>query len=69
VTTIGGGLLEVKLHHQQVQIIICPSMMCGGTLLRTKPHGNTAMNEMTSATLLKIKGVSSSERYLHRDGL
>jgi hypothetical protein len=60
---------EVKLHHQQVQITVCPSMTRDGALLRTAPHRNTVVNGMTSATLLKIGGVSSLECRPHHDGL
>jgi hypothetical protein len=53
--TIRQGMPEVKLRHQQVQI--------------TVPSENTAVNEMTSATLLKIEGISGVELHPHRDGL
>jgi hypothetical protein len=68
-TTIGQDTPKVKLRHQQVHIAICPSMMHDDALLRTALYGNTTVNEMTSATLLKIEGVSSSKRYPYRDGL
>jgi hypothetical protein len=58
VTMIKHGVPEVKLCHQQVQIMACPSMMHGGASLRTVPRGNTAMNGMTSTILLKTRGIS-----------
>jgi N-acetylmuramic acid 6-phosphate (MurNAc-6-P) etherase len=67
--TIGQGVLEVKLHHQQVQITVCPSMMCGDASLRAVPPEKMVVNEMTSATLLKIGGVSGIELCPHHDGL
>jgi hypothetical protein len=60
---------EVKLCHQQVQIVVCPSMTRGGASLRTMPPENTVMNEMTSATLLKIRGISGVDLHPHHDGL
>jgi hypothetical protein len=68
-TTIRQGVLEVKLRHQQVQIVVCSSMTHNGALLRTAPHGNMTANGMTSAMLLKIRGVSGSERRPQRDVL
>jgi hypothetical protein len=53
----------------QVQIVICLSMTCDGASLRAMPPKNTSVNEMTSATLLKIGGVSGAELHPHRDGL
>jgi hypothetical protein len=52
---------EVKLCRQQVQIVICPSMMRDSASLRNVPPENTVVNEMTSATLLRIGGVSGAE--------
>jgi hypothetical protein len=69
VATIRHGVPEVKLRHQQVQIAVCSSMTRGGTSLRTVPLENMAVNEMTSATLLKIGGVSGAELRPHRDKL
>jgi hypothetical protein len=60
---------EVKMCHQQVQIVVCPSMMHDGASLRTVPPENTVVNEMASATLLKIGCVSGAELRPHRDGL
>jgi hypothetical protein len=60
---------EVKLCHQQVQIVVCPSMTRGGASLRAMPPENTVMNEMTSATLLKIGGISGVDLHPHHDGL
>jgi hypothetical protein len=67
--TIRQSMPEVKLHHQQVQIIACPSMMRGGASLRAVPPENTVVNEMTSTTLLKIRGISGAELRPHRDSL
>jgi hypothetical protein len=67
--TIEQGVPKVKLRHQQVQITICPSMTCDGASLRAVPLENTSVNEMTSATLLKIGGVSSTELRPHYNGL
>jgi hypothetical protein len=67
--TIQRMVPDVKLRHQQVQIAVCPSMTRGGTSLRATPPENTAVNEMTSATLLKIGGVSGAEHRPHHDGL
>jgi hypothetical protein len=66
-TTIGQGVPEVKLRHRQVQIIVCLSMMHDGVSLRTVSRGNMATNVMTSATLLKIGGVSGLEYHPHHD--
>jgi hypothetical protein len=68
-TTIGQGVPEVKLCHQQVQIAVYPSMTCGDASLRTTPHGNTVVNRMTSTTLLKIGGISGLDYRPHQDGL
>jgi hypothetical protein len=68
-TTIGHGVPEVKLHHQQVQITICPRMMHGGASLRTAPRGNVIVNGMTFAALSKIGGVSGLEFRPHHDSL
>jgi hypothetical protein len=46
-----------------------PSMMCGDASLRAVPPEKMVVNEMTSATLLKIGGVSGIELYPHHDGL
>jgi hypothetical protein len=60
---------KVKLRHQQVQIIVYPSMMRGGASHRALPPENMAVNEMTSATLLKIGGILGTELRPHRNGL
>jgi hypothetical protein len=69
VATIGQGMPGERLHHQQVQITICPSMTRGGSSLGAVPLENMAVNEMTSAALLRIGGVSGAELYPHCDGL
>jgi hypothetical protein len=66
---IGQDVLEVKLHHQQVQITVCLSMTRGSASLRVVPPENMTGNEMTSATLLKIRVVLGVELHPHRDGL
>jgi hypothetical protein len=66
---IGQGVPEVKRRRWQIQIAVCLSMMHDGASLRTAPRGNTAVNRMTSATLLKIGDVSGSEHHPYRDGL
>jgi hypothetical protein len=66
---IGQGVPEVKLHHQQVQIAVYPSMTRDSASLRAVPLKNTIVNEMTSATLLNIGGVSGAELHPHHDGL
>jgi hypothetical protein len=68
-TTIGQGVPEVKLHHRRVQIAICLSMTHGGVSLRTAPRGNTTVNGMTFATLLKIGGISGLEHHPHHSNL
>jgi hypothetical protein len=60
---------EVKLRRQQVQITVCPSMTRGGASLRVVPPENTTVNEMTSATLLKIGPILGAELRPHHDGL
>jgi hypothetical protein len=67
--TIGQGMPEVKLRHQQVQIIVCPSVTRSGVSLRAVLPENTVVNEMTSAMLLKTRGVSGAELHPHCDGL
>jgi hypothetical protein len=69
VTMIGQGVPDGKLHHRQVQVTVYPSMMHGGASVRTMPRRNTVMNGMTSATLLKIGGVSGLEHHPDHDGL
>jgi hypothetical protein len=44
-------------------------MTCGGASLRAMPPENMVVNEMTSATLLKIEGVSGAELHPYHDGL
>jgi hypothetical protein len=60
---------KVKLRHQQVQITVYPSMTRGGASLRAVPPENMVVNEMTSTTLLKIRGVSGTKLRPHRGGL
>jgi hypothetical protein len=43
--------------------------MRSGVSLRVVLPENTVVNEMTSAMLLKIGGVSGAELHPHRDGL
>jgi hypothetical protein len=68
-TMIRQDMPEVRLCHRHVQIAVCPSMMHDTTSPRTAPHGNMAINGMTSATSSKIGGVSGSEHHPHHDGL
>jgi hypothetical protein len=44
-------------------------MTCGGTSLRVVPTENTVVNEMTSAMLFKIGGVTGAELRPHHDDL
>jgi hypothetical protein len=67
--TIGQGVSEVKLRHQQVKIVVCLSITHGDASLRAVPSENTAVNEMTSTTLLKIGSVSGAELRPHCDDL
>jgi hypothetical protein len=67
--TIKQGVPVVKLCHQQVQIVVCLSMMCSGASLRVVPSENTVVNEMTSTTLLKIGGVAGAKLRPPRDSL
>jgi hypothetical protein len=67
VTTIEQGVPEVKLHHQQIQITVYPSMARDGASLKAVPPENMVVNEMTSTTLLKIGGISGAELHPHRD--
>jgi hypothetical protein len=60
---------EVKLCHQQVQIAVCLSMIDDNASLRAVPPKNTAVNEMTSTTLLKIGGASGTKLRPHCNGL
>jgi hypothetical protein len=69
VTTIGQDVLEVKLCHRQLQIAVYPSMMHDGASLRTAPRWNTAVNGMTSTTLLKIGGISGLQHHPHHNDL
>jgi hypothetical protein len=66
---IGQGVLEARLHHRLAKTAVCPSMMHDDASLRTTPLGSTAGIGMTSATSLKIGGVSGSEHHPHRDDL
>jgi hypothetical protein len=60
---------EVKLCHQHVQIDVCLSMTHDNASLRAVPPKNSAVNKMTSTTLLKIGGASGTELSPHCDGL
>jgi hypothetical protein len=66
-TMIGQGVPEVRSHHQQVQIVVCPSMMHDGTSLRTTSRD--ASHRTTFVTSLKIEGVLGSEHHPHHIGL
>jgi hypothetical protein len=44
-------------------------MTYDGVSLRIAPRGNTAVNRMTIATLLKVGGISSLEHHPHHDNL
>jgi hypothetical protein len=66
--TIGQDLLEVRLRRQQVQITVEPSTTRDGASPRVVSLKNRAGNEMTSAMLLKIGGISGVELHLHHNG-
>jgi hypothetical protein len=42
-------------------------MTQGGVSLRTAPHGDTTVNGMTFAMLLKIRCISGLEHHPHHD--